>query len=84
MPQLDKFSFFPQLIWFFSVFFGIYVLFSQSILPTIARAIKLRERTLEGVSGSQLIQSNDYKQVVTVLNNNINAQEKVINKLHTI
>lgn len=83
MPQLDKFSFFPQLIWFFSIFFGIYVLFSQSVLPTVARAIKLRERTLDNVTTSVASQVSDQKDVLVVLNNVVNAQEKVISKLHT-
>jgi len=46
MPQLDKLSFMSQVVWFFSIFFLLYLIFAKSILPAIARALKLRLRVL--------------------------------------
>jgi len=46
MPQLDKFSFIAQLVWFWTVFFLVFVFFAQSVLPTIGRTLKIRERLL--------------------------------------
>lgn len=53
MPQLDKLSFIPQLLWFFSVFFLTLVIFSQSILPRLAITLKLRSRILENLIASK-------------------------------
>lgn len=53
MPQLDKLSFLPQLLWFFSIFFLLLVIFSQSILPSLAFTLKIRSRLLEDFNVSK-------------------------------
>lgn len=63
MPQLDKYSFIPQLVWFFSIFFLLFLFFSQSVLPTIARSLKLRERVIEGFSADKDVSSSDLEKL---------------------
>jgi len=47
MPQLEKYAFFTQLFWFFSIFFVFFVLLLQRILPALARNLKFRTKLLK-------------------------------------
>jgi hypothetical protein len=43
MPQLDKVTFFSQLLYFFIVFFGLYFISFKKYLPTINGSLKIRK-----------------------------------------
>ena len=79
MPQLDKLSFVPQLLWFFSIFFLVYIFLSQSVLPSLARNLKLRERVVEqfqqAVKGDRL--SEDYEGLLSLLTTTIGETKQV-------
>jgi hypothetical protein len=79
MPQLDKLSFVPQLLWFFSIFFLVYIFLSQSVLPSLARNLKLRERVVEqfqqAVKGDRL--SEDYEGLLSLLTATIGESKQV-------
>ena len=49
MPQLDKFSFFVQIIWLFIFFFFSYILLRYEILPSILYILRLRQKSLENL-----------------------------------
>lgn len=79
MPQLDKLSFIPQLLWFFSIFFLVYIFLSQSVLPSLARSLKLRERVINefqnSVKGDRL--NEDYEQLVSKLKETLGENKQV-------
>lgn len=52
MPQLDSFSYFSQVFWLVFFFLTFYLVVMQTILPTLYRTMRLRQRKLE------LMQSN--------------------------
>jgi len=43
MPQLDKLTFVSQLFWFFLLFFILYIILCQLIIPEISGYLKLRQ-----------------------------------------
>ena len=47
MPQLDKFSFFVQIIWLFIFFFISYIFIRYEILPGILYTLRLRQKSLD-------------------------------------
>jgi len=46
MPQLDKFSFGPQVFWFFLLFIITYYVITFHFLPRIATSLKVRTKML--------------------------------------
>nr|AAG23670.1 ATP synthase F0 subunit 8 [Thraustochytrium aureum] len=44
MPQLDFITFTSQIFWLLIIFFIIYVFFNQSIVPFLARVLKIRRK----------------------------------------
>jgi F0F1-type ATP synthase membrane subunit b/b' len=54
MPQLDLYIAMSQVFWFTFAFLFFYLLIAKNILPTLARAIKLREKKVSNASMSGL------------------------------
>ena len=54
MPQLDLYIAMSQVFWFTFAFLFFYLLIVKNILPTLARAIKLREKKVSNASMSGL------------------------------
>lgn len=81
MPQLDKLSFIPQLLWFFSVFFLVYIFLSQSVLPSLAYSLKLRSRVMEKFEASKSKSSfdEDFDTLVSSLQNTIDSTKNLNN-----
>jgi len=71
MPQLDRLSFMPQLIYFFAVFLGTYLILAKSVLPTISRTLKIRARLFDQLEGMLVVASEKeqlqaaYKEILT-------------------
>jgi len=49
MPQLDKFSFVTQIFWLLVLFFFLYVILLQYILPAIYRTLKIRKEIIDNL-----------------------------------
>lgn len=49
MPQLDKFSFVTQVFWLLVLFFFLYILLLQYILPAIYRTLKIRKEIIDNL-----------------------------------
>ena len=58
MPQLDKFSFMPQIVWLLIVFLIIYITLMTLILPQLASVVKTRSKLLNSLKSS-LVQFGD-------------------------
>ena len=46
MPKLDKFSFMPQIFWLIVIFFSLYFILLNIILPQLFSVIKTRSKLL--------------------------------------
>nr|WVH37116.1 ATP synthase F0 subunit 8 [Meteora sporadica] len=46
MPQLDKVTFFAQLVWFFAISLTVYFIFVSYIIPQLSTIIKFRKKRL--------------------------------------
>ena len=58
MPQLDKFSFMPQIVWLLIAFLIIYLTLMNLILPQLASVVKTRSKLLNSLKSS-LVQFGD-------------------------
>ena len=52
MPQLDKFSFMPQIVWLLIVFLIIYFTLMNLILPQLASVVKTRYKLLNNLKSN--------------------------------
>jgi hypothetical protein len=49
MPQLDKFSFVTQVFWLLVLYFFLYIVMLQYILPAIYRILKIRKEIIDNL-----------------------------------
>jgi len=82
MPQLDKLSFIPQLVWFFGLFFILYFLMAKYYLPAIGRTLKMRERLLTIKNENNNLKSTILDQLLTTAQRVIGALSIVITDLN--
>ena len=57
MPQLDKFSFVTQVFWLLVLFFSLYIMVLQFMLPALYRILKIRKELVDSliVDNSKLV-----------------------------
>lgn len=72
MPQLDKFSFMPQIFWLVLVFFLLYFILLNLILPQLYSTIKTRTLLLSNLKNDLLNFGDKEIELYQKYNENVN------------
>lgn len=85
MPQLDKVTFFSQIIWLLITFLSLYILSSRVIIPIISRNIILRRVMLQDKqhldNKDSSIKSNTDQSVELSLYSDLGSLNSLINSM---
>ena len=88
MPQLDFASFISQIVWFFVIFFGFYILIASRVVPQMSSILKTRNKLLirseestKGESSISSVISSIYSDTPCFNNPTVTPSKKIIMSL---